>query len=154
MAQLHRLDNSIYDPCGAKTCSQTQKEHFAILVAAQCLHGRVVDDLHRALEGAFKVEALPTLSQIPRFGSGVISKHWARVTDRNGVKFPVGHEFPDLRHHPFGSQSWPRNKLPLGVLTGGQDLNVSSADIDDQHGLHFTCLLRFRTSGNSWPCLS
>ena len=42
--QLHRLDNAIHDHGGAQAGPQTQKEHFATLVAPQGLHGGVIDD--------------------------------------------------------------------------------------------------------------
>jgi hypothetical protein len=41
-----------------RPCPEAQKEHLATLVAAQSLHGRVVDNFDREFEGGFKVETL------------------------------------------------------------------------------------------------
>ncbi len=85
-----RFNNAVHDHRGTKTCAQAQKKHFAVLVTAQSLHGGVIDDLDRAFEGSFKIETLPTLSQVPRFGNGPVLQDGPRVTDGNGVIFPVG----------------------------------------------------------------
>ena len=62
MPQLERFDNAVHDRCRSKTCPEAQKEHLATLVAAQSLHGRVVDDFDREFEGGFKVETFPTFT--------------------------------------------------------------------------------------------
>ena len=50
----------------ADPCAQAEEEHAAALVAAQRLHGRVVDDLHRLAEGRREVEADPARAEVFR----------------------------------------------------------------------------------------
>src|SRR6266498_10274 len=131
--QLHRLDHAIHDQGGSKAGSQTQKKHLAAFVTSQRLHGSVVHDFDRALEGSFEVKTDPSLSQIPRFRNRPAAEDWSRVTDGYDVILPVRHKYPNLGNHPFGRKCRSGLKPTMNVLTSGQDLHVSSANINDQH---------------------
>src|SRR3954470_440854 len=45
VTEFHRLDNSIDNQRGPQTGSQAQEQHFPALIAAQSLHGCVIDEL-------------------------------------------------------------------------------------------------------------
>ena len=50
VAQLHRLHDPVDDQRGAEPGAESEEEHLAAPVAAQRLHGGIVDDLHRPSE--------------------------------------------------------------------------------------------------------
>jgi hypothetical protein len=64
VGNLHRRHDALDDHGRAKSRSQAQKQHFAALVAAQRLHGRVIDDLHGTTEGAREIEPDPAASKV------------------------------------------------------------------------------------------
>src|SRR5262245_9503761 len=78
VAQLHRLHDAVDDHGGAETGPEPQKEHLAAFVAAQRLHGGVVDELDRPSEGGPIVESDPA------------SGHRARPPHRTTVTHPAG----------------------------------------------------------------
>ena len=54
------------DVIGDESGAESEEEHAAALVAAERLHGGVVDHLHRAAEGGGEIEADPTGPEIVR----------------------------------------------------------------------------------------
>src|SRR4051794_7617512 len=56
---LERLHRVSVDERRAEPRPEAEEEHLASLVAAECLHCRVVDDLRRLAKGLFEVEAGP-----------------------------------------------------------------------------------------------
>jgi len=62
VAELHRLYDAIYDKGRTESSAQSEEQHLAALVASQCLHGRVVDDLDRTPECSSKIKPDPALS--------------------------------------------------------------------------------------------
>src|SRR5262245_37578515 len=65
LTEHHWLDNAVHEQGGAEACSKTEEEHFPDLVAAQRLHGSVVQHFDRPPECSFKIETGPPSSQIP-----------------------------------------------------------------------------------------
>jgi hypoxanthine-DNA glycosylase len=51
----------------AKSRSKTQKQHFAALVAAQGLHGGIIEDLHGTTERTREIKSHPAVSEIVWF---------------------------------------------------------------------------------------
>src|SRR6266540_2907766 len=133
VSQLHRLDDAIHNQGGPKPGSQSQEEHLPELVTSQSLHGGIVQELDGTFECGFEVETDPPLSQIPRFRNGPVPQDWPGVPYGYGIVLPVRREFSNLGHHSFWRQRRPGIKLSMSILSRGQDLDVSSADINHQY---------------------
>lgn len=132
MSEFHRLDDAIDNHRGAETGSETEEEHLAASVTSQRLHRRVVHNFDRSPERGFEIETPPTLSEVPRLGDRPVAKDRSRVADRDNVIRPILDQFSDLGDHPFWSQVFPGNECSWFDLAGGQELDVSSADINHQ----------------------
>ena len=50
--ELHRLDAPVDDQCAAEAGAEAEEQHAAAAVAAERLHGGVVEDAHRLAERA------------------------------------------------------------------------------------------------------
>src|SRR5262249_40688348 len=113
--------------------SKAQKEDLAALVASQRLHGGIVDDLHGTTECLCKIEPDPSASEVVWFGNRPAVENRPGIADRDPVIRPPSGELLDSRQHPPGGQGRPGWKGPPFGLSGGKDLDRSSAHIDDQH---------------------
>src|SRR6266478_6757959 len=59
VGQLHWLEQAIHNHGRTQTRTQTQKKHAPALVAAERLHGGIVDDFYRPAKGSLEVEVHP-----------------------------------------------------------------------------------------------
>jgi len=75
MTQFHRFHDAVDDHGAAETCSQSQVQHFAALIAAQSLHGRIIDEFYEATEGTLEVKSDPPVSQVMGFRDRSASQH-------------------------------------------------------------------------------
>src|SRR5262245_28629918 len=141
VSQLHRLDGPIEDHGGTETGSQPQKQHLAALVAAQSLHGGIIDDLDGPLERGLEIKSYPTAPEIMRFHKRPIPDDHARVAIGYRLILPVLSEFLEPSDHLLRCHCRPRGKLPRLRLSGGKDLYVGSADIDGEY-IHNEASLR------------
>jgi hypothetical protein len=133
VAELHRLDDAIDDHGRPEAGSQPEEEQLSSPVAAQGLHGRVVDELDGTPECAFEVEADPAPRQVVRLRHRPTAKDRAGVADRRRVETPARRGFQHSRDHLLRGQCRPGCELPRGPLARGQDLDVRSAHVDHQH---------------------
>src|SRR5205807_6372202 len=81
MSEFHGLENTVYDHGRAQTRSQSEKKHAPFLVAAERLHGGVVDDLHRLAKGFTEIEFHPARSQIERLVDGTALNYRTGIAD-------------------------------------------------------------------------
>src|ERR1043166_6497061 len=132
MAELHRFHDSIYDHGRPETRTQAQKEHLAMLVTSQSLHGSIIDNFDRPLEGSFKVKPGPALSQAVRVRSDPISKDYSRIANRYRVILPILGQLLNPGHHLSGSHLGTRWKFPRLFLSCRENLYVGSAYIHNQ----------------------
>src|SRR4029077_13628230 len=72
-------------------------------------------------------------SEVIRFRKRSISDDRPGIADRYRVILPIRGEFLYTADHLFGSQRGPGWKFPRLLLSGGEDLHVGSAYIDNQH---------------------
>src|SRR5437870_3886069 len=79
MGQLQRLQDAVAHEGRAEPGAEAEIEHSSALVAAEGLHGRVVDHPHGLAEGLRVVEAHPARSQVVRLTRG------AAVHDGAGI---------------------------------------------------------------------
>ena len=75
------MTNAIEDHGGAKTGANARKEHSATFVAAESLHGSVVDEAEWLAEGLLIREVDPSGSEVVRLCERMVMDDWARVAD-------------------------------------------------------------------------
>src|SRR6202035_5371036 len=83
VTEFHGFHDAVDNDGRSKPGSEAQKEHLAALVAPQCLHGGVVDDLHRAAECCGKIESDPPASQVVRVRDRPAVENRAGIADRH-----------------------------------------------------------------------
>src|SRR5262249_57260266 len=64
--ELHRLEHAVDDQRGPEAGAEPEEQHAAALVAAQRLHGGIVDHPYRPAECLLEVEADPASAEIHR----------------------------------------------------------------------------------------
>src|SRR5579872_1281050 len=89
---LHGLDQPIHDESGAKAGTQAEEQHPAALVAADGLHGCIVDHPDGHTEGLLEIELHPPLAEIVRLGGDTAMKHQARIAYRHNIERPARHD--------------------------------------------------------------
>ena len=104
VTELHGLHDALDDHGRSKPGSEAQKEHLAALVAAQGLHGGVVDDLHGTTECRREIEPDPPASQVVWFRNRPPAENRAGIADRHHVIHPIRGELLDSGDHPLGGQ--------------------------------------------------
>jgi len=133
VAQLHGRDHAIDDERGAQAGAQPQKEHAAALVAAECLHGRVVDHLDRLSKRRPEVKPDPASAQIDRFHQNLLVDHWARVADADGVVLPTRRQLADAIHHFLRRQAVAGREFANLFLSIEPQLDVGAANVHYQN---------------------
>src|SRR6516164_7715074 len=93
--QFHGFDNPIHDKRRSQTSTETKKEHAALLVAAQSLHRRIVQNLDRAAERLFIMKSDPTFAEIVRFKKRPVAYDRSGISDGDGLVFPILGELLD-----------------------------------------------------------
>src|SRR5262249_24011766 len=124
VAEFHGEHDAIGDERRSQSGAQAEEEHLASLVAAERLHGCVVDDFHGTMEGALEIEAYPSLAEIVRFGDRAIVQHWTGVADGDNVVCPIACHLANLRHHLVRREGWTGGKPARLILSGDEDLYV------------------------------
>src|SRR5262249_4965596 len=139
----HRLDDAFYDHGRSQPGPQTEKQHLAAVVAAQRLHGGVVDDFDGAAEGSAEIEPDPAAPEIVRFRHRPPADHPAGVADRGGIEFAAFRQLLDGIDHAPGSHRAAGRNFSTLVLAGRQNLDIGSADVNYQNrSRHRGALLR------------
>src|SRR5262245_28305163 len=133
MTKLHGFHDAVHDHGGTETGTQTQEEHLSALVAPQSLHSGIIDDFDGTYKRGFEVEPGPPASEVIGVRKRSISDDQPRIADGYRIILPVPDELLDACDHLFGSQLGPGWKFPRLLLSGGEDLYVGSAYIDNQH---------------------
>src|SRR5215831_13234036 len=88
VTKLHGLHDAVHNHRRSKPGSETEEEHLSALVAAQRLHGCVVDDLYRVAECGSEIERDPSAAQIAWFGDRPAMHDRAGIADRDHVILP------------------------------------------------------------------
>ncbi len=133
VAQLHRLDDPVDDHRGTQPGAEPQKEHLPAAVAAQGLHGGVVDHLHPAAEGLLEIEAHPAFAQVGRVAHGPVVQHGARIADTDRVIVPIGRALLHAGDHLLGGHFGTGVEFAMLAGAGDQILDVRAADVDHQY---------------------
>src|SRR6516162_5937410 len=132
VTNLGRLDDPIDDERGPKPGTEPKKKHAAAAVAADRLHGRIVDHPHRPAERGRKVIADPPATEVVRFGNDARVIHQPRITDGHCLIAPGTEELAQAARHVS------RRHLRAGVelldrpARTDAELHMRSANVDDQ----------------------
>jgi len=102
------------------------------LVAAQSLHRRIIDDLHGTVERLLKVKPYPSRSEVTRFPNRPALENSTRVPNGYDVILPIVGDLPNSRNHLCRRHGWSRRKRPVYAMPGCENLDVGTADIDNQ----------------------
>src|SRR5688572_26513891 len=133
MRQFQRYDPAIVDERGAEARTKAEEQHAAALVAAERLHGRVVEDLHRPAEGRGPVEADPAFAEIPRLLDHLAADDRARYAKSDDVVFPVGGAGLDAGHHLRRREPITGIELARFGAARMHQLDVRATDVDHQN---------------------
>src|ERR1700722_11995320 len=131
--EFHRRDDAIDDHGGAKAGAEAEKQHAAAFVAADCLHGCIVDDVGRSAKRPLKIECHPTVAQIVRFRCDFAVEHDSRIPDGDGIVGPVPGELVHTRHHLTRRKLRSRFELTQLASPENAHLHVAAADVDGEY---------------------
>ena len=115
---------------------EAEEQHAAPLVAAEGLHGGVVDDARGHTERGLEVEAHPAAPEVPGLLHHRTTKHGAGDADGGDVVVPIRGVDPHAGDQLRRGEARARVEPPgLGGSRGDQ-LHMAAADINDQdaHG--------------------
>src|SRR5262245_14156859 len=133
MPQLHRLDDAVHDQRRTEPGAEAEKQHPALLVVAQSLHGGIVDQLDATAERRLEVEADPARREVARLRNRPATQHRPGVADRHHIVSPALGEPLDAGHHAARRERRAGVELALLRLPCGENLHVGATDIDREH---------------------
>ncbi len=128
--ELHGLEKSVADHCGAEAGAEAEEEHAAAFVAAEGLHAGVVDEFHGMAERFAEVEAHPAAAQVVRLAERMTVDDRAGIADGDAIVLPGARGFFHGANHFGGGHRGARRNFHWFFLPGHQELDVCSADID------------------------
>src|SRR6267142_5658170 len=111
MTQFHGLHDAIHDQRRSEAGSQPQKQHPSTLVAAEALHGCIIDKLYRTAESGFEAKTNPSPAEVAWFRHRSISQHRTWEANRNGVVLPISSNLLHARDHFLSRQRRARFKF-------------------------------------------
>src|SRR5580704_7889226 len=132
MGKFKGNDDAIEDHGGAKTGADAEEEHSAALVAAESLHGSVVDEAEGLAEGLLIREVYPSGGEIVRLGEGTIMDYGAGVAYGDAVVGPVFGGGEDIFGHQFGGHGGTGRNLDGDAVVGRGYLDVGAANVNDE----------------------
>ena len=132
MTDLGRFDHPVDDERRTQPGAEPEEQHAAAAVAADRLHGGVVDHLDRPAERAGEVEADPAPAEVEGLGGDLAARHQARIAHGHGVVAVGADERADLAHH--GARRHVGSGFELADRSAGIDaqLDVRAADVQHQ----------------------
>ncbi len=132
MGELEGLQDSVHNQRGTETRAQAEEQHAAAVVAAEGLHGRVIEDPDRMMEGFAEVEADPASAEIVGLGYGLAVEYRAGITDGNDIVLPLGDGAEDVGDHLAGCHSRAGVNFDGGTMAGGEEFDVRAADVNGE----------------------
>ena len=90
MRELERHDAAIVDERGAEAGAEAEEQHPPAFVAAERLHGGVVQDFHGLAERRRPVEVHPARAKVPGLFDHLAAEDRAGNAERDDVVVPVG----------------------------------------------------------------
>ena len=116
-------------------------------VAAEGLHGGVVDDLGGMTESFGEIHAHPTAAEVVGLAERVAINDRAGIADGDAVELPAFDGQLDVANGAGGGHGGAGDKFGGFLLAGHEEFYVGATDIDDQDfgvyfGVHFRVFLR------------
>ncbi len=87
--EFHRLHYAIHHHSGTEAGTKSEEQHASAAIAAECLHGSVVDHVHRLAERPVKAKSLPSFAKVVRFPQRNVVHHRAWVAEGHMVEVPA-----------------------------------------------------------------
>src|SRR5262249_36765266 len=97
---------------------------------SQRLHHRVVYDSHGKAEGGGEIETDPTDAQVIRLRTRPLIPDQSGITYGDGFIVPAFGQLLNYFHHFYRGQFLSGPALSRLCLSGSQDFDIRSADID------------------------
>src|SRR5215831_6804236 len=132
VADFGRLDHSVDDEGCAKTGAEPEKQHAPAAVAADRLHGCIVDQLHRPGELCGEVVADPTLAEGVGLGGDAAVIHESRIADGDRVVALSIEQLAQAAHHAARCHLGSGFEFGSRTLRTDAELHMRTADIDHQ----------------------
>src|SRR5215471_17945497 len=133
MRQLHRLQLAVDDHGRTQACAEPEEQHTSAFIAAQRLHGSVIDDSDGTAESALKIEPSPSFAEVVRLSQDMVVENDSWIPDRHDVIFPIAGDLTHFINHLFGGHLGTGRKFASRFVTGRQQLNVRSTNIDGKY---------------------
>src|SRR5277367_5222020 len=102
MSEFERDDDAVEDHRRAQAGAGAEEEHAAALVAAQSLHGSIVDEAKRLPKGLFVRKVDPAYAQVVGLGDGTMVDDRTWVADGDTVVGPALGSGQDVLGHLLG----------------------------------------------------
>ena len=80
-----------------------------------------------------EIESDPAWSKVVRLCYGTVVQDRAWIAHRDHVVRPIPRQLPNSGDHLLWCERLARNNFPELLLPGGEHLDVSSSDINDQY---------------------
>jgi hypothetical protein len=133
VGEFHGLEKTVDDHGGAEAGSEAEKKHVAAFVAAEGLHGGVIDDFHGETKGFGKVEGHPAVAEIVGLAERTPVDDGAGIADGEAVVLPILGGFLDLFDHAAGGHGGSGREAARLFLAGGEHFDVGAADVDHKN---------------------
>src|SRR5215469_1158231 len=99
VGELHGLEYAVDHHGGAQASAEAEKKHAAAFVAAEGLHGGIVDDSDGTSKRFRKIEIHPSAAEVMRFAERAAVDDRAGIAVRDAVIAPVLGGCLDLFDH-------------------------------------------------------
>ena len=129
---LHGNDEPVDDQRRPEARSEPEEEHPPAVVAAERLHGRVVDELRRLAERGLEVESDPALAEVDRLADDAPVHDRRRHADRDADVLPVRRHLEHAVDHLLRGERRYRSEPPPLVDAVEHRLDVRAADVDGE----------------------
>src|SRR6266404_7935892 len=122
---------------GAETGAEPKKKHPSFsAIAAQGLERGVVDYPDRFPERFGKIKTGPVFAEVFRVFHDFSVAHRSGKPDRDRLKIPVARFLLDFLDRLVRGELWAGGKFSPLFLLGNHQLDVGTADIDDENFFH------------------
>src|SRR5215831_16979724 len=127
-----RLDHAVDDERCAKAGAEPEKQHAPAAVAADRLHGCIVDQLHRPGELCGEVVADPALAEVVGLGGDAAVIHESRIADGDRVVALSIEQLAQAANHAARCHLGSGFELGSRTMRTDAELHVRTAYIDHQ----------------------
>ena len=130
MGEFEGDDDAVEDHGRAEARADAEEEHSAAFIAAEGLHGSVVDEADRLAEGLLVGKVDPSGSEIVGLGEGTIVDDRAWVADGDAVVIPALGGGENIFRHLLGSHGGTGRNFDGNALVARGDFDVGAANVD------------------------